>query len=150
MGLFIFGPYELWRTRTSSSARRLPISRKSRRQDNVSLSTSETEFVAASQAAQEVVYLREIRRDFGYPQTTAATNIFEDNLACIALSENPVRRKFCWHIDIRRYFVCELSKAGIVKLISLRTHKIVADALTKSLPSPAFIAHRKVMLGQGE
>jgi len=24
---------------------------------------------------------------------------------------------------------------------------MVADALTKSLPSPAFIAHRKVMLG---
>ena len=40
-----------------------------------------------------------------------------------------------------------LVKAGIVKLIPLRTHKMVADALTKSLPSPAFIAHRKVMLG---
>ena len=39
-------------------------------------------------------------------------------------------------------------KANIVKLIPLRTHKIVADALTKSLPLPAFISHRKVMLGQ--
>ena len=44
-------------------------------------------------------------------------------------------------------------KAGAIKLIPLHTHKMVADALiadalTKSLPSPAFIAHRKVMLGQ--
>jgi len=67
-----------------------PISWKSRLQDNISLSTSEAEFVAVSQASQEVVCLCEILRDFGYIQT-AATDIFEDNLACIAMSENPVR-----------------------------------------------------------
>jgi len=44
--------------------------------------------------------------------------------------------------------VCELVKAGLVKLISLRTHKMVADALTKSLPAPAFIGHRRVMMDQ--
>jgi len=88
------------------------ISWKSRRQDNVSLSTSEAEFVAASQAAQEVVYLREMLKDFGYEQH-AATEIYEDNLACIAMSENPVRRKFSRHTDIRRYFIRELVKAGI-------------------------------------
>jgi len=54
------------------------------------------------------------------------------------MSENLVRRKFSRHIDIRRYFVYELVKAGFVKLTALRTRKIVADALTKSLPSPAF------------
>ena len=93
------------------------------------------------------MYLRETLRDFGYSQSTA-TGIFEDNLACIAMSENPVRRKFSRHIDIRGYFVRELVKANIVKLIPLRTHKIVADALNKSMPSTAFIAHRKVMLGK--
>ena len=51
------------------------ISWKGHRQDNVSLSISESKFVAASQAAQEVVYLRETLRDFGYPQSTA-TDIF--------------------------------------------------------------------------
>jgi len=30
---------------------------------------------------------------------------------------------------------------------SLRTHLMVADALTKSLPSPAHIKHREIMLG---
>ena len=68
-----------------------PISWKSRRQDNVSLSTSEAEFVAASQAGQEALYLHETLKDFGYQQQQA-TEIYEDNLACVAMSENPVRR----------------------------------------------------------
>jgi len=124
-----------------------PISWKSRRLGFVSLSTSEAEFVAASQAGQEALYLREILKDFGYQQNTA-TEIDEDNLACVAMSENAVRRKISRHIDIRRYFVRELVKAVFVKLIPLRTHKMVADALTKSLSSPAFIGHRRVMMGQ--
>ena len=63
-----------------------PISWKSRRQDNVSVSTSEAEFVAASHAGQEALYLRETLKDFGYQQQQA-TEIYEDNLACVAMSE---------------------------------------------------------------
>ena len=147
-----------------------PISWKSRRQDNVSSSTSEAEFVAANQAGQEALYLRETLKDFGYQQNTAteiyedmssmmtcvnpdntATEIYEDmsgNLTCVTMSENLVYRKFSRRIDIRRYFVRQSVKGGFVKLIPLRTHKMVADALTKSLPSPAFIGHRRVMMGQ--
>ena len=56
-----------------------PISWKSRRQDNVSLSTSEAEFVATSQAGQEAICLRETLTDFGFSQTQA-TLLYEDNL----------------------------------------------------------------------
>ena len=70
-----------------------PISGKSRRQDNLSLSTFEVEFVAASQAGQEAIYLRETLTDFGYSQTKAIL-LYGDNLACIAMSQNPVCRKF--------------------------------------------------------
>ena len=62
------------------------VSWKSRRQDCVSLSTSEAEYVAASQCGQEVVYLREILRDFGFAPP-GPTRIYEDNLACVTMSE---------------------------------------------------------------
>ena len=62
------------------------------------------------------------------------------------MSENPVRRKFARSIDICRYFVHELIKAGFVKLIALHTHKMVADALTKSLPLPTLIGPRRVIV----
>jgi len=48
-----------------------PISWKSRHQDNESLSTSECEFVAASQAGQETIYLRETFTYSGFSQSKA-------------------------------------------------------------------------------
>ena len=100
----------------------------------MSLSTSEAEFVAASQCAQEVLYLRKILRDFHETQLSP-TLVYEDNLACITMSENTVRRKYSRQIDIRRYFVRELVADGVLILIPLRTHLMMADALTKSLPT---------------
>ena len=90
--------------------------------------------------------MREILRDFGYTQENP-TNVYEDNLACVAMSENPVRRKFSRHIDIRYYFVRDLVAQKVIKLIPLRTHKMVADQLTMSLPAPAHAKHRDVMIG---
>ena len=94
----------------------------------------------------KVYYMREMLCDFGFAQT-APTRIYEDNLACVAISENPVRRKFPRDIDIRRYLVRDMVSAGVLKLIPLRTHLMVSDALTKSLHSPAHIKHREIMLG---
>ena len=70
-----------------------PISWKSHRQDSVTLSTSQAEYMTASLCGQEVVYIRDILRDFGVTQTHP-TLIYEDNLDCIAISVNPVHRKY--------------------------------------------------------
>ncbi len=45
--------------------------KKSSRQGGVTLSSSEEEFVAASQNGQEVIYLRALLLGFGYPQVRA-------------------------------------------------------------------------------
>jgi hypothetical protein len=123
-----------------------PISWKSRHQDSVALSTSEVEYMTASEVGKEILYLRVILHDVGYTQTPS-TNIYEDNLSSITVSTNPVRRKSSRHIDIHVYFCRELYAAGVMNLIPLRTHLMVADALTKSLPGPVLTQHREVMLG---
>ena len=41
----------------------------------------------------------------------------------------------------------DLVAQKVIKLIPLRTHKMVADQLTKSLPAPAHAKHRDVMIG---
>ena len=63
------------------------------------------------------------------------------------MSENPVCRKFSRHIDIRKYYVRALLLNGFLKLVPLRTHKMVAYTFTRSLSSPAFVGHRQIMTG---
>jgi len=63
------------------------------------------------------------------------------------MSENPVHQKSSHHNDIRKYYVRQLVVNGFLKLVPLRTHKMVADTLTKSLSSPAFVGHRQIMTG---
>ena len=48
---------------------------------------------------------------------------------------------------IRKYYEHQLLLNGFLKLVPFRTHKMVANALTKSLPSPAFVEHPQIMTG---
>jgi hypothetical protein len=123
-----------------------PISWKSRRQNSVALSTSEAEYMAASEVGKEILYRRAILRDVGHTQT-APTNIYQDNLASIAVYTDPVRRKSSRQIDIRVHFCRQLWAAGVMRLVPLRTHLMVADALTNSPPGPVVTQHREVVLG---
>ena len=52
------------------------------------MSSSEAEFVAASQAGKEVLYLRALLKGFACEQTRPI-ELWEDNASCILISENP-------------------------------------------------------------
>ena len=125
------------------------ISWKSVKQKSVSLSTAESEWHAAySEAGKELLYLRIIMREFGFPQL-GPMHLYKDSRAVIAMAENPSDQG-ARHIDTREHFVNQLVKDCIVKLVQCRTNKMVADALTKNLPAPAFEQHRANMLGEDE
>mmetsp|Transcript_29662 Transcript_29662/g.60919 ORF Transcript_29662/g.60919 Transcript_29662/m.60919 type:complete len:125 (-) Transcript_29662:439-813(-) len=98
---------------------------------------------------QEVVYLRAMLLGFGVAQD-GPTIVWEDNAACIQISENPVNRKFTRHIDVRRYFCRDLVRDGILRLMKCAGTHNVANALTKSLPAPTFNTHRPWLIGTPE
>ncbi len=122
------------------------VSWRSSRQGGVTLSSAEAEFVAASQAGQEAVYLRALLRGFNFRQV-GATEIWEDNASCIMMSENPANRERTRHVDTRVHYLRELVRDGHVKLLKCAGPQNVADALTKSLPRPALAKHRQYMWG---
>eukprot|EP00961_Rhodomonas_salina_P279212 3771945-Rhodomonas_salina.1 len=92
-----------------------PISWKVKRQDCVTLSSAEAEYVAASMAGQEVIYLRAMLQGFGHDQLKP-TVVWEDNTACIQIANNPVNHKFTQHIDVRCYFVRDLVRDDVMVL----------------------------------
>jgi hypothetical protein len=126
-----------------------PISWKSVKQKSVSLSTAEREWYAASEAGKELLYLRIIMREFGFPQL-GPMHLYKDSRIVIAMAENPSNRKGARHSDTREHFVDQLVKDRIVKLVQCRTNKMVADALMKNLPAPAFESYRATMLVEDE
>eukprot|EP00961_Rhodomonas_salina_P044210 593875-Rhodomonas_salina.2 len=123
-----------------------PVSWKAKRQDCVTLSSAEAEYVAVSMCGQEVIYLRALLRGFGTEQVRP-TEVWEDNAACIQIANNPVNRKFTRHIDVRRYFVRDMVRDVQMTLVKCAGTHNVADALTKSLPSPSFLLHRPFLTG---
>jgi hypothetical protein len=63
------------------------------------------------------------------------------------MSENPGTMDRSKHIDYRVHALRERIQDGVVRLVDCESEDMLADVLTKNLPSPAFIRHRTVMSG---
>ena len=121
------------------------ISWKSKRQPTIALSTAEAEYMAASRAAQEAVYLRRLLRNLGYTQQNP-TIVYEDNEAAIKWSESPCGMERARHIDLRKHFVHEKVREMEMALVKIEGHEQVADAFTKSQEKELFVRHRKIFM----
>jgi hypothetical protein len=124
-----------------------PVAWRSKLQPSVALSTCEAEYMAASKACTEVVWLRRLLSGLGYPPTSA-TVLYEDNRAAIQLAANPVHKDRTKHIDMRRHALREFVADGVIQLVPCPTQDMAADALTKALPGPTFLRHRSVLFGR--
>jgi hypothetical protein len=122
------------------------LSWKCRQQKSVATSTSEAEYVAASRASDDILYLRRVLEEAGHKQVTP-TPLYEDNRSCRMMSENPVSNDRSKHIDYRVHALRERVKEGVVRLIDCPTTDMLADIFTKNLPAPAFQRHAIVMSG---
>jgi hypothetical protein len=80
------------------------ISWGSRKQKSIALSIIEAEYMAASEACTEVVWLRKLISDL-FDQTLESTIIYCDNQSYIRLSEHPVFHERSKHIEIKYYFI---------------------------------------------
>lgn len=103
----------------------------SKKQEVVAQSTAEAEFVAATAAANQALWLRKIMVDLQLEQK-GSTEIYVDNQTAIAISQNPVFHGKTKHFCIKYYFLREVQKNGEVKLVYCKTEEQVADLFTKS------------------
>ncbi|KAJ8499382.1 hypothetical protein OPV22_009934 [Ensete ventricosum] len=109
------------------------ISWSSKKQATTALSTSEAEYVAATSAACQAIWLRRLLEDLHQKQIDA-TEIFCDNKSTIALAKNPTFHGRTKHIEIRYHFIRDLVADGAITMKYCGTDEQVADILTKSLP----------------
>jgi hypothetical protein len=117
------------------------ISWCSKKQATVALSSTEAEYIAATQAAKEAIWLRTFLKELHIVQKSA-TLIFSDSQGSNALIKNPVYHARTKHIDIQYHFVREHVLAGSLSFYYCATNDQVADILTKALPKGKFESFR--------
>lgn len=108
------------------------VSWSSRRQECVTLSTMEAEYVALAETCQEVIWLRRLLEDFGVKQENA-TVVNEDNQGCLSFAKSERSTKRSKHIETKHHFVKDLCDQGEVILKYCPTNEMNADILTKPL-----------------
>jgi hypothetical protein len=108
------------------------ISWNCKRQPTIALSTTEAEYMAATQCTKEAIWLRKLLADVGFVQERATT-IMCDNQGCIALAKNPTHHSRTKHIDVQHHFIREKLESGEISLKYCPTEDMVADVLTKAL-----------------
>ena len=114
-----------------------PIIWKSRKQRSVAISTMESEYMSASDATQDLIWVTQVLNELDLEeQVTCSLNM--DNQAAIKIAENAESNHRSKHIDIRYHFIREKVKENKVKLIFTPTAEMIADTLTKPLPRPLF------------
>ena len=113
----------------------------SKKQESVSLSTTEAEYIAAAAACTQVIWMKRQLRDI--TRVVLGTTVIRcDNQSAINLSKNCVHHSRCKHIDVRYHFLRDRVERKIVKLEFVPSKEQKADIFTKPLPRELFEAHR--------
>ena len=108
------------------------VSWYNRKQRSVALSSAEAEYMAASLAACEAIWMRNILVGL-FSSHLDPTVIHCDNQSFIKLSVNPVFHDRSKHIDIRYHHIRYCVQRKIMLLRYIPTEDQDADILTKAL-----------------
>ena len=120
------------------------ITWSSKKQQIVTLSTTEAEFVAAASTSCQAIWLRRLLEMLDYQQHDP-TVIHCDNISAIKLSKNLVLHGKSKHIDVRYHFLRDLCKEGVIDLVFCKSEDQIADIMTKPLKSMAFLKLRSML-----
>ena len=116
------------------------------KQSVVAESTCEAENIAASEATNEGVWMKDFISDLGViPSASGPMRIFCDNNGAIALAKESRFHKRTKHIKRHFNSIREKVKDGDIEVCKIHTDLNVADPLTKPLPRAKHDQHQDSM-----
>ena len=107
------------------------VSWQSRLQKCVALSTTEAEYVAATEACKELLWLKRFLQELGFKQQRYV--VLCDNQSAIHLAKNSMFHKRTKHIDVRYHWIRDAIEDGLFELDKVHTDDNGSDTLTKPL-----------------
>ncbi|KAJ9544387.1 hypothetical protein OSB04_024094 [Centaurea solstitialis] len=112
------------------------VSWASKKQQCVSTSTAESEYVAAASCCSQVLWMQSQLRDYGLEYKKIP--IYCDSKSAIAISANPVQHSKTKHIDIRYHFLKDNVEKENIEMYFVNTEYQLADLFTKALDEKRF------------
>ena len=109
------------------------ISWSSCKQELVTLSTVEAEYIAVMHAAKECIWLCCLIEELS-PSPLSTTTLYCDNQAALKLATDDNYHVRTKHIDIHFHFICQVVASRAVDIHYCPTDDMTADILTKVLP----------------
>ncbi len=110
------------------------VSWASKKEELITLSIAESEYVAPTHAAKEAIWLCRLISEV-FRLLSEPTTLYSDNQSAIALTRNSSYHARTKHIDIHYHFIRYSIEAGSIRLLYVPTDNQTADILTKALPS---------------
>nr|GEY63732.1 copia protein [Tanacetum cinerariifolium] len=104
----------------------------SKKQNCVSISIAEFEYVAVSSCCAQLLWMRTQLTDYGFFYDKMS--IYCDLKSAIAISCNSIQHTCTKHIDVRYHFIKDHVEKGTTELYFIDTEYQLADLFTKSLP----------------
>lgn len=109
------------------------VSWQSRVQKCISLSTTEAEFIASTEAAKEMLWMKRFTQELGFKQESYV--IFCDSQSAIHLAKNSSFHSKSKHIDVRYHWIRDALESKMFNIEKVHTDLNGADMMTKSLPT---------------
>jgi hypothetical protein len=113
----------------------------SKKQQTVSLSSSEAEYQALSECVQESVFTQNLVQELTGEKNPAI--IYEDNLGTIFLVKNQQVSSRTKHIDIRHHFMRDLQEKKDLDVRCKRSENNSAAIMTKNMTRDVHNKHSK-------
>nr|GEW23569.1 putative ribonuclease H-like domain-containing protein [Tanacetum cinerariifolium] len=107
------------------------ISWQCKKQTIVANSTTEAEYIAASNCCRQVLWLQNQLLDYGY--NFMQTKIDVDNESTMCVVKNLVYHSKTKHIEIRHHFIRDSYEKRLTEMVKIHTDYNVADLLTKAI-----------------
>jgi hypothetical protein len=115
-----------------------PVSWQLVKQQVVALSSCEAEYIAASTALIQVLWLVRLLGDL-LARDTEAVELRVDSKSALALAKNPVFHEQSKHIWVRYHFIRGCLEEGSFKVCYINTKDQLVDLLTKPLGRIKFL-----------
>jgi hypothetical protein len=128
----------------------VPVCWRSKSQAAISLSSSEAEMYALTEAVKEIPFIVQVLL-FMNAKIKLPVEVKVDNMGAIYISENSMPSARTRHADLRQKFTSDLQEKGLIKIDFVKSEENTSDIMTKNVTVELFEKHvQGLVIDKGE